>query len=450
MGTLSHHLDDLRAIIARWLRGHPWKELEKTFSSIGLTWRPDLIGQHSGKEKYVSAALDEESQSALKQAARTILSGAPSYLSHELQDTLWWAEANGEQRITEVTRRTLIEELPTRISGNLSADAFQQRLGLATFETEITDTMRILFGESRTDMRSGTTHDLITWGFYTWPDRRLFLALETIVHPTIHKHAQQKEIAQIINRVIQVDGYTLREGEPISGHPTYQVHEVATGVKGKPKNIIFASNGPKPLLGFADALNNDITILEHEASCLIYSDPLGSDGLTWTALGKWWARENGIATLQEGLKKLSSRLLESIKSSQGQGKIYRTYLKELKPLLGEKLPALLPEVYHVYDPKASAERGGRPAFKTQRMDFLLLLSSAKRVVIEVDGKQHYSTKGGQADPEAYTNTVQGDRELRLRGYEVYRFSHHELMAADGEQIIYSFFERLFCRHNLLD
>lgn len=34
-------------------------------------------------------------------------------------------------------------------------------------------------------------------------------------------------------------------------------------------HLIFASRGPKPEIGFADAINNDIVILSGEESCLV-------------------------------------------------------------------------------------------------------------------------------------------------------------------------------------
>ncbi|WP_426749929.1 hypothetical protein [Myxococcus sp. Y35] len=448
MGTLDYHLKQLRVYLARWLSTATWKELEPRFASLGLTWRPELA-ERLGKDKYISTSLNQESPTTLRRAAHSTLQDSPSFLTHQIQNELWWIESNGSQRITEVTRRTLIEELPTQISGNLPVEAFKAHIGLVTLESGFNDALSTLFGDLPSSTRSGTTHDLVEWGFYSWPDRRLFIALEAIVHPTANKHTQQEELAQTISRIIQQDGYTLQSGEPISGHPTYQIHELTQGVQGKPKNIIFASNGRKPLLGFSDAINNDIVVLEHESSCLIYSEPLGSDSLTWATLAQWWARENKLATKEEGAKRLSARLIESIKSSPGQLLLYKTYLKTFRPLLDEMLPALIPEVYHVYDPKTAKERSGRPIFNNQRMDFLILLSHSKRIVIEIDGMQHYSFKNGQANPCAYTNTLQGDRELRLRGYEVYRFSHHEIMAHNGPQTIISFFDRLFRLHNLL-
>ena len=75
------------------------------------------------------------------------------------------------------------------------------------------------------------------------------------------------------------------------------------------------------------------------------------------------------------------------------------------------------------------------------MDFLLLFSDRRRVVIEVDGKQHYAT-GDTASPELYGQMVAEDRRLRLAGYEVYRFGGAELFRDDSTALVATFFDEL--------
>ena len=60
------------------------------------------------------------------------------------------------------------------------------------------------------------------------------------------------------------------------------------------------------------------------------------------------------------------------------------------------------------------------------MDFLVLLPHRRRIVLEIDGVQHYADHEGRASPERYAEMVAADRELRLVGYEVYRFGGHEI------------------------
>ena len=87
------------------------------------------------------------------------------------------------------------------------------------------------------------------------------------------------------------------------------------------------------------------------------------------------------------------------------------------------------------------------------MDFLLLLPNRIRIVIECDGIQHYADDAGRADPRRYAEMIAEDRELRLRGYEIYRFSGHELQARRGqtgedvERRLAAFFNALTARHS---
>ena len=81
------------------------------------------------------------------------------------------------------------------------------------------------------------------------------------------------------------------------------------------------------------------------------------------------------------------------------------------------------------------------------MDFLLLLADRSRVVIEVDGKQHYAD-GDTASPRRYAEMVAEDRKLRLTGYEVYRFGGAELHPDDPDAParVQQFFDELLDRH----
>ena len=70
---------------------------------------------------------------------------------------------------------------------------------------------------------------------------------------------------------------------------------------------------------------------------------------------------------------------------------------------------------------------GRDALLGHRMDFLLLLPHGQRVVLEVDGSHHYATPDGKRpDATRYAANMPADRELKLDGYEVFRFGATEL------------------------
>jgi very-short-patch-repair endonuclease len=81
------------------------------------------------------------------------------------------------------------------------------------------------------------------------------------------------------------------------------------------------------------------------------------------------------------------------------------------------------------------------------MDFLLLLPNAQRVVLEVDGSQHFS-KEGAPSLTLYAEMVSADRELRLAGYEVYRFGANELVGAQAVATIERFFNGLWTRYDI--
>jgi very-short-patch-repair endonuclease len=83
------------------------------------------------------------------------------------------------------------------------------------------------------------------------------------------------------------------------------------------------------------------------------------------------------------------------------------------------------------------------------MDFILVMPGGVRIVIEVDGKQHYATRTRSehgdtwtASAELYAEMMTEDRSLRLKGYEVYRFGGLELMKPSAPEMLRSFFEEL--------
>ncbi len=165
----------------------------------------------------------------------------------------------------------------------------------------------------------------------------------------------------------------------------------------------------------------------------------------WVDLVEWWAELQGKPIGQEQAHQLKTRLFNSL-ASEPEKILFECYYKAMPGKLKRKLPALVPQVYLHYDPYSIKQYGIQYLLR-QRMDFLLLLSGSKRIVIEVDGIQHYS-EGTIAKPGKYAEMVSLDRELKLLGYEVYRFGGYEL-AAGNEPMIVDFFEKLFKKHNLL-
>jgi len=215
------------------------------------------------------------------------------------------------------------------------------------------------------------------------------------------------------------------------------------GVDGELKNLIFAADGPKPRIVLVDAINNLIEIREGADRVLVYDRPLGSAGLTWGELLAWWQAAGGTADEREAAKTLYQRLTRSVADSPAEKTLWRTYCWRYGREGAEGVPALIPQVYLHYDPYTRAElkgvEGGELA--RQRMDFLLLPSQRRRVVIEVDGAHHYS-EDGRASPRRYSEMLAEDRRVRLAGYEVFRFGGWELTRPDAEAVVDRFFDEL--------
>jgi very-short-patch-repair endonuclease len=217
------------------------------------------------------------------------------------------------------------------------------------------------------------------------------------------------------------------------------------GVDGALKNIIFAADGAKPRIVVSDALNNTIDIVEGAERCLVYDRPLPPDGLTWTELLSWWASIQSITDNRAAATALYKRLFSSL-ASPPEELLFRTYCERYADGSAD-VPALIQQVYLHYNPYTARELAAMNATQLprQRMDFLLLPGERTRVVIEVDGKQHYSTDDGIASPSLYADMVREDRRIRLGGYEVFRFGGTELQGTAGEQLVREFFDELLMR-----
>lgn len=215
-------------------------------------------------------------------------------------------------------------------------------------------------------------------------------------------------------------------------------------VEGEVKNLIFAANGFKPEIALEDAISNRIKIVSNEKDCLMYDLPIPDSGFTWETLVTWWSTKNSCP-FTNNENNLLERLLQSIESPP-EKLLFKTYY-QLKQKFGKDFPALVPQVYLHYDPKTIRELAGQQRFERQRMDFLILFSNRTRVVIEVDGKQHYADDN-LASPRKYAEMVAADRKLRLAGYELYRFGGYELQGMNGEKIVKSFFIQLLEKYGI--
>ncbi len=228
----------------------------------------------------------------------------------------------------------------------------------------------------------------------------------------------------------------------------YRIYLTNLGVGNSVKNLIFAANGPKPEIVISDSVSNDIKIVENADYCLIYDRPIKSHGLLWKELVDWW-REREQFTKEsdrEVGRELYTRLDKSL-GSEPEKLFWKTYFKQFYEGFGEKLPALIPQVYLHYDPYTLKQLQYQRRLVRQRMDFLFLLSDRIRIIIEIDGKQHYAEQD-KASPKLYSEMVAEDRRLKLAGYEVYRFGGYELSQEDSTEIVEQFLTNLFKRHNI--
>lgn len=287
-----------------------------------------------------------------------------------------------------------------------------------------------------------------TLGSLECSNKRFARLIESLASSEVcPEESSQRSFVQAVNRVLSRYGLELAETDSIDGYPAFTLQSTGTGATGRPKNLIFASFN-KPDLRFRDAVNNDIEIVSHADKVLVYDRPIPDTGLRWKDLQEWWAEINGYE-INTAKRSLYKRLLASLPdNSPPQQHLFRTFYKHFGEAI-PKLPALLPEVWLHYDPQTVAKRG-RAALLRQRMDFLILVSSSTRIVIEVDGMHHYSDiTTGKADSEAYAKMVAADRDLRLCGYDVYRFGANELRECDsGEKLLGKFFNDLFAKYNI--
>ncbi|MEM9907132.1 MAG: hypothetical protein AAF921_19120 [Cyanobacteria bacterium P01_D01_bin.44] len=229
----------------------------------------------------------------------------------------------------------------------------------------------------------------------------------------------------------------------------YKVYLTTLGVGNKVKNLIFAANGPKPEIIFSDSVSNDIEIVKNSDYCLVYDRPIKAHGLLWKDLVEWWREReeiNGESDREVG-RKLYARLKQSLYSDP-EKLFWKVYFEKFYESFKDKLPALIPQVYLHYDPYTLKQLKDQRRLVRQRMDFLLLLSERIRVVVEIDGKQHYAEKD-EASPRLYSDMVAEDRRLKLAGYEVYRFGGYELSGVNKIEKIESFLVKLFERHDLM-
>lgn len=284
-------------------------------------------------------------------------------------------------------------------------------------------------------------------GAYDASDRRFALFLEGLASSDVRPdEVAQRHFVACVNKSLRSCGVELRETGAEGGYPVFSIVSLNMATKGRPKNLIFASPD-KPDLRFRDALDNDVEIVTNADKVLVYDRPIGNDGLRWNDLQQWWSETNQIADATQAKRSLYTRLKASLPSnSTPQTLLFEAFFEGFRGAV-PSLPALLPEVWLHWDPRTVKERGP-DALLRFRMDFLLLLPQGVRIVIEVDGKHHYADTAGSADVQRYARMVRADRELKLAGYEVFRFGAADLQTPKAKADVKDFFVALFKRYGV--
>lgn len=436
--------DELYGLISGILHGMTHTQMSREPEQVAGLVVPAPEG--FSKRQRIEAVLENLTQEDL---ARLALKFAVARKDIPLDEAGRKVLEAGDPPLTQITRRDVARILGDDLAGERST------VEVVECYFPLSSPLDDFFGNSGKSLRDqifrhmdrnpgdwSVEHLFGQIGAFDCSRARFGALLEQAVHPLSRSGEEQTKTVAALNKVLEQDGYELALDGEISGHPLFSFRSLVRGVGGRPKNLIFASRGPKPEIGFADAINNDIVILSGEESCLVYDRPIGASGLLWSELVAWW----GEITPGADAASLGARLQESL-ASDAERKLFATYFKAYRSILGVALPALLPQVYLHYDPAIVKSLRHRLPLPRQRMDFLMLLPNRQRIVIEVDGKHHFS-ENDLPSLKVYADMVSADRELRLAGYEVYRFGANELVDGDAEARIRDFFDKLFRLHRI--
>ncbi|MEU8789758.1 hypothetical protein [Streptomyces sp. NPDC048643] len=447
----------LRSLIDDFLTSayqqHRHQDLHGLCEQLHLPEPPPQEG-HS-KHQRLTASLQACNDNRLEAVAEAILGSQPlaAWERNRLQDVLWLRRPH--VRIPGRVRRELAKELD--LSDHLEyADRF---MALLSRVWDLGDDLRGSWDLSASTLREEIERHVIRfrndWSAeylfeqlhaFEAPDPRFGRFLEGLASAAaLPDERAQRHFVNLANKHLQPMGAQLRlEGEE-DGYPVFQLVQTGQGTSRRPRNLIFATLG-KPDIRFTSALDNDIEIAERSDQVLVYDRPVGKNGLLWAELLTWWQETRNFPDPKEAGRSLYDRMYASLPpKSDGQQNLFWLYHNIHREDLGA-VPALLPEIWVHWDPKTVRERGAL-ALQNLRMDFLMLLPGSRRVVLEVDGVQHYTREQGSIpDSGRYAATMAGDRDLKFRGYEVFRFGHDELRDRDkAKPVLAAFFETLLGR-----
>lgn len=436
--------------------------LNPAFEQLGMPAVPEDAGS---KRDRIELSFGQVPDAELPQVTRRILEKSLVHLSpsirYQLEDLLW--EEDTPPEIPKKARRELaraldLSELAQHHDRFLQLlDRFfiteEQGLSLDSLDDLLLNGMRPVTLRDRIERHvfrnpgDWSAEDLFeNLGMFEAGNARFARFLEGLVSADVllDEHLQEATVSTV-NGHLRAAGIELRQTGSDGGYPLFTV--VSTRLHGnrRPKNIIFASP-TKPDIRFRSSVDNDIEIVGGcPDATLVYDREIPTAGLRWRDLHGWWQDTRKISSETDARVDLYQRLLKSLPAnSPGQRNLFEAYHTALPPSVDD--PALLPEVWLHWDHKTVLERGP-DALLRSRMDFLLLLPHGQRVVLEVDGSQHYTRDRGRTpDTAKYAEMVAADRDLKLRGYEVFRFGHDELKRPnDAQALLRQFLPDMF-RH----
>ena len=447
-------LDKLCAAVESKLQPYRRVELPMLCDEIGLPRAPD--DKELSKREYIRSRLEKLSQDdqvrdvAVKFASRYPVGEDGNDATYEIEELLWEAR---EPDVSLRVRRELASTLD-RVELFTDPDAFLDVLA----KLFVLDPDGVLLWNERNSLpwriRQHVIRNPEDWsvgqlfqeiGALTCSSERFRRLIEALAGPEARPdEASQRSFVETANSGLAPHGFELIETGEVDGYSVFCFVRPGDPARGRPKNLIFASPG-KPDLRFRDAVDNDIEIVTGREEVLVYDEPIRG-ALLWSDLQSWWARREQIEEPELAKRSLYQRLLNSLpKASPPQRLLFEAFFKRFRERV-PSLPALIPEVWLHYDPKTVRQRG-KEALLRQRMDYLMLLPAGVRIVLEVDGQHHYSSDG-RAAPQRYAELACADRELKLCGYDVYRFGASELEGDAGRRLVALFFDELFRKHGV--
>lgn len=376
-----------------------------------------------------------------------------------LQEALWWDDPRSPE-ISERVRRELAEAVDVNELFGSWADFIALVDGLwplddgplggietALYGTAANNLRAKLFRHVAKNRGDWSTEEIFEQlGALTSSNRRFIRFVEGLSSWRVLRSVTiQEKFSEIVNGHLLKAGVQLQQAGEDGGYPRYQLVALGSTNPRRPKNLIFASTS-KPDIRLASAVDNDLEVVNSDCA-LIYDRQIPTNGLTWTDLQAWWMDDQEVSDPVHGKGTLYRRLLAGVPdSSPPQKELFRAYYRVFRESVGV-LPALLPEIWLHWDHKTVSQRGIQ-AMLNLRMDFLLLLPGGRRIVLEVDGMQHYAIDG-YASPERYAKMMRGDRDLKLAGYEVYRFGTVELGTPEAaDATVKKFFSALYRSHGI--